>query len=300
MAVQSRKSYITRLIDSDLLATITRVGRYRPLSWNVAIETLPDNIFVEIFVSYLERGEDNDEWCVLVHVCLMRSRCSVLEDRLPPRTDAICPPDLILGHPAEFRGDGGYLDASWPRQILPLNITLLQNRPFQVDVFQSPRCPGAGQSAFTVPTNMTLGCGWLQLKVLYDSEGTSVSASGAGLQLLIAPPQHRTFLCFHSMYKGRVNAQAQSEPINLSQRTRYSWIFASFSAAKSLSLESTIHNGSTSWDPTLVGKPSVPQDGSQGRARYTGDLGESAENLSDHERLHAAYRGEGVGGKNRV
>jgi hypothetical protein len=70
-----------------------------------------------------------------------------------------------------------------------------------------------------------------------------------------------------------------------------------FSAAKSLSLESTIHNGSTSWDPTLVGKPSVPQDGSQGRARYTGGLGESAENLSDHERLHAAY---GVGGKNRV
>jgi hypothetical protein len=135
---------------------------------------------------------------------------SDLEDRPSLEgIDTICPP---CSHPARFRRrwqvELGRLRGPDRHSLDPVfqNTTRLHNRPFQVDVFRlrctmSWRAVSAVSAGQHLPTNMTLGCGWLQLKVLYDSEWSLPSVSGAGLQLLIAPPEHTVFLCFNSTYK---------------------------------------------------------------------------------------------------
>jgi hypothetical protein len=51
------------------LVTITESDNTGPLHQNVTIETLPDDVLLAIFTSYLRRPDEIDVWRTLVHVC---------------------------------------------------------------------------------------------------------------------------------------------------------------------------------------------------------------------------------------
>ncbi|KAH9968120.1 hypothetical protein BC827DRAFT_1170374, partial [Russula dissimulans] len=51
------------------LSPIVHLGGIGPSCRQVAIETLPDDILIEIFDIYVDEAKDTDEWHILVHVC---------------------------------------------------------------------------------------------------------------------------------------------------------------------------------------------------------------------------------------